>query len=368
MQSRDYTSKIISRLPFWFAMKKKSKESTGRSFLKAIGLEMEELFATLDYMYEQISIETIDPEMISGCYKSILPETVSLPLTLAEGDGVTVHEIKSLRDFYNYKSNIHLYEALKDIDGYYLDSERKILYSRKDYLILEVTDSEGKKLNINLREHQVWNYFDEFGLLLNTPRLKNEENLEYLERLKDVFRNPSSSTEEGLLNGLARELGCRVNKTLDDPSKDIVLEESGVNVQSISINGVPMSKDKIVMNAEENVVVLGSDIQGPVEISYIHSIEMHRFSDYTSHEDQSFENELFYTNGRATPLLKEYAKSINEKCPIMWNYARWDESYWIQNTGEFGYIPSVYDASIEGFRETAEPVVNEFVTEKSVVI
>lgn len=367
MQNKDYTSKIISRLPFWFAMKKKSSESIGKSFLKVIGLELEELFSTLDYMYEQISINMIDTEMISGCYKAILPETISLPLSFVEGDGYTVHEIKNLRDFYNYKSNIHLYESLKDIDAYFLDAQRRILYSRKDYLILEVTDTQNKKTQISLQKHKVWNYFDEFGLLLNVPRLEDEENLPYLERLKDVFKNPSSSSEQGFLNGLARELGCRVNKIIADRAKDFVLREPFININTVRIDGELVPKERIVRNTEGEIVLLGEG-SGAAEVSYVHSIATHSFTDYTESEDIKFENELFYSNGKATPLLKEYARTINEACPIMWNYARWDESYWIGDTNVFGYVPNLHDASIEGFRDKSEAIIGEFVAGKSTVV
>jgi hypothetical protein len=53
----------------------------------------------------------------------------------------------------------------------------------------------------------VWNQFDEHGLVVGLPRLKKEKNSEYSRRIKDVFVNRSNSAYRGLINGITRELG-----------------------------------------------------------------------------------------------------------------------------------------------------------------
>ena len=55
--------------------------------------------------------------------------------------------------------------------------------------------------------HQVWNELDEFGLLLDLPRIEGERNPSYKQRLFDVFVNRASSSYRGLINGITRELG-----------------------------------------------------------------------------------------------------------------------------------------------------------------
>ena len=55
--------------------------------------------------------------------------------------------------------------------------------------------------------YNVWNCFDEFGLLLGLPRIPGEYNREYQERLTDVYTNPANSTYQGLIYGVSRELG-----------------------------------------------------------------------------------------------------------------------------------------------------------------
>ncbi len=63
-------------------------------------------------------------------------------------------------------------------------------------------------------QHQVFNHYDRFGLLLGLPRLESERNPEYKERLMDVFVHRSNSTYLGLINGITRELGLELYQPL----------------------------------------------------------------------------------------------------------------------------------------------------------
>lgn len=51
------------------------------------------------------------------------------------------------------------------------------------------------------------NEFDYMGMLVGLSRLPGERNATYRERLWDVYVNQASSAEEGLINGISRELG-----------------------------------------------------------------------------------------------------------------------------------------------------------------
>jgi hypothetical protein len=62
--------------------------------------------------------------------------------------------------------------------------------------------------------HYIFNEFDSQGLLLGTPRIENEPNTVYKQRLLDVFVNRASSTYQGIINGVTRELGLSIVDTL----------------------------------------------------------------------------------------------------------------------------------------------------------
>lgn len=60
--------------------------------------------------------------------------------------------------------------------------------------------------------HPVFNELDKFGLLLGLPRLEEERNAEYKQRLLDVMVNRAGSTYRGLINGITRELGLKIRE------------------------------------------------------------------------------------------------------------------------------------------------------------
>lgn len=79
----------------------------------------------------------------------------------------------------------------------------------------------------------VYNEFDKQGLLLGLPRLSEERNPEYKQRLMDVFVHRASSVYKGLINGITRELGlsiipCMSIVPVKDSDGDSLLTNPGV--------------------------------------------------------------------------------------------------------------------------------------------
>ena len=60
------------------------------------------------------------------------------------------------------------------------------------------------------RAKNVFNQFDEHGLLLSLPRIRNEKNDLYKRRILDTFVHIANSTYQGLINGITRELGLTI--------------------------------------------------------------------------------------------------------------------------------------------------------------
>ena len=67
--------------------------------------------------------------------------------------------------------------------------------------------SSGTYIPEFYRSNLKQNPFDNFGFLLDLPRLPDESNADYRARLLTVFPFRANSTYAGLLNGIARELG-----------------------------------------------------------------------------------------------------------------------------------------------------------------
>lgn len=53
------------------------------------------------------------------------------------------------------------------------------------------------------------NAFDYFGMVLGLSRIQGEKNADYRKRLWDVYVRRAGATQEGLINGISRELGLK---------------------------------------------------------------------------------------------------------------------------------------------------------------
>ena len=70
----------------------------------------------------------------------------------------------------------------------------------------------------------IFNTFDEHGVLLGLERLRGEKNRDYKQRLMDVGVNRANSTYAGLINGLNRELGLTTYDTIEVLVSGVIAE------------------------------------------------------------------------------------------------------------------------------------------------
>ena len=156
--------------------------------------------------------------------------------------------------------------------------------SNPDYATIELIFQEPEA-------HNIWNHFDEFGLLLGLDRIPGEKNKQFKARLIDVYTNPANSTLSGLEYGISRELGVNPDK--------IRIEELG----------------KLM--------------------------------------DSNYNNNMLNSEGHALGTrLEDYAKEVHDNNPIFFGNIIADESYWdgIDEETEDGYsyLPHIWDPSASG--------------------
>lgn len=344
-------------LPHWFKERKGSADSIGARFLNIAGLKLDDLRYTIEYAYKQCYIETADINQCDFCYKAIIPmpEDVS-KITQVYAYGAPLIRAKTLKQFFG------IHETIRDkgfnyLESYWIDIKRNIIYVRQKFNVDAAYENgyiefeiDGKKYKQELVPHQVWNFFDEFGLLLCTPRIPEEPNEHYKERLLDVFRNPANASREGLINGIARELDLRTNLTWRPPSVDLELVDSMVVLNSIKVDEEYIDL-KDVYITESNTVLLKArkTKQAACEVSYVHGLEMHKL---WNHDDMKLQNEIFTIDYKPKAALIHYIEILDSECPIFWNSFHWNEHYWNPNDNDvtgYGTIPSLYDGSIRGF-------------------
>ena len=74
-------------------------------------------------------------------------------------------------------------------------------------------------------------------------------------------------------------------------------------------------------------------------------------------DDFKLKNELLTLDYEVLPLFNYYVKLIQSQSSIEWGRFRWDEGLWTtktESTFSEGCIPSLYDASIAGFKNYKE--------------
>jgi hypothetical protein len=138
--------------------------------------------------------------------------------------------------------------------------------------------------------YNIWNCFDEFGLVLGLSRLPGETNRDYKTRLLGVYTNPANSTSTGLRYGIARELGI--------PTSDVTIERL-------------------------------SDLMDP---------------DYAGN--------LLNSEGHALGTkLEDYADEVYENNPVFIGNVINDESYWDgvdEESNGYSFLPHIWDPKASG--------------------
>ena len=360
----NHTETLLNKLPYWFKMRKESKNSLGADYLNISGINLDDALYTIEYAYKQCYIDTVDLKQTDFCYKAIIP----MPNSVYNIDGVFANnnglkEAKNLKEFFGI--DIHNVEdkELRSFEYYYVDYKRNIIYVRKKFNA-DAVNNDGKigikykgqdwPEQVPLMPHQVWNFLDEIGALVSCPRLPEEPNIEYKLRIQDVFKNPANASKNGLINGIGRELATRRILYWEDKERDLELNDPMIVLNSIKVDGEYYPQEYIYFTAIGTVLlkptddVINSDKE--LEVSYVYGLEMHQL---WNTDDIKLRNELFTVEGKPKAKLKQYIDILNSDSPIFWDYFHWNEHYWDQNKDDVsgvGYIPNLYDGSIRGFK------------------
>lgn len=357
----DYTNILVQKLPYWFKMKKDPYNSIGPAFLNAFGLELEDVRYILEYAYNQTRIEDADVNYLDRAYKIVLPGNIDIEdIKSVSTNHFVLDRVYDLITFFDITYDIPNREHAYNQNIYFYDKKRHSIFIKQQYDVcnhfpngkLTVHTSE-EHIEFHVKHHKVWNFFDEFGLLLDCYRLEGETNLNYKKRLLDVFTNIGGSNRDGLLNALARELNIRENVIWKDCSKDLVLKDQMIVANKIQVEGSYLPLDDIFIN-EYNQIVLKGDYElvgVSKKVTYVHGIEMHEMC---NKDDKKTNYEFFYSDKKPKKVLIDYVRKMHDDMPIIWGKFRWDSAYWDVNDEQIGglaFIPSFYDASIKGFEK-----------------
>lgn len=358
------TKRMLDKLPYWWKIKKNPGATTGAPFLNVIGMELDEARHILDYALQQIRLYSADIRQADICYQAELPRTISegMNIQLVTEEGIHLLPARTLVQFFaGFSVTLVENPELLLQHPYYIDYELKTLYVRYPYnagsdypegkISLIIHDNQGSVLvnePLRLYLHHVWNFFDEFGLILDCPRIYGEVNVSYKDRLLDVMRFPGGAHPEGMINNIARGLMLKFKQTWYDAGEDLVIARPHVAIHSLRVDDKPVTGTR---DEHGRVIIKGSleDKGARRVVTFAAAVEPKLLWDRS---DSEFMKSLFVPDGDATARLKHYVKYIKDRVPIEWGQFKWNQGVWDPHspaTSGVACIPSFCDASVRGW-------------------
>lgn len=348
-----FTQRFADEYPVWTIAQTKV-DSNVQALLNAFGIELEEVEEFLYWAMRNASIMNADVSQISFAYEydygmyDTLGYSSDLKI-IEQQNGTTLKPIRHIKDFMQNK--LH--------GGYLIDRAKRVILTRIDYgALLFINEKDDNEEMVTPRIHQIWNSFDELGMLLNVPRLPEEINNEaYKERILDVFRYPANATKMGILNGIALETGKRHRYIWQDDRKDFLIKfadsKEAVNFNanriieaSLHVNHEPIDPTMYTKRDDGSYLIHRRGFGESHVVTFLTDGLLYELHDK---EDPAFYPLLFNADGSATRRLYYWKEQIELLSPIFWGQISWDKHYWdtINTEGNgLGFIPHMYDSDI----------------------
>lgn len=363
MQERfsEITKTLQSKMPTWSSIRY-DKTTVGARLLNVFGLQFEDIRDYLQYALDNYHVTTADEHQIDVIYKARIPKSIRETMkVIVHGSDRQLTKMDSLKMFYEGIDNRSL--ERKEVyypNPFFIDWERHIIYTRYSYspsenfpegkISIRIMQDDKFLFEHDLRQeiHHVWNFFDEFGLLVGINRIYGERNKEYKRRILDVFLHKPNSSYVGMINSISSELDLR--KTIHREvgvGEEYTLEYTNVATPSIRLNRdvFPAAYEVSKEDNEVTVDVSNQYNEGDIaRIDFVSGLTLHEFH---NQRDSIFQSDLYDVEGVGTPMLKYYIEVIKQRVPTMWNEFIWNESFWNiadEKMSGYGVIPTFKDA------------------------
>lgn len=351
---------IRERLPSWWKMRYQD-DAAGAILIEAIGKVLDEAGRVVAAARSERHLEKADLRQPAFCYCASLPRICLDPNYTSEyftDDGRRLNIASTVADFLNAPLPSLTSPELYQHDWGYIDQEKGLFYVLFPYgageeypygfVDARVSNKQGEVVattRLALKPLKLWNTFDEFGALLALKRLPGEDNAAYRGRLRTVCRLPAGAHRRGLIAGVARELGLLREYTWPDGGFDFVVPHYYINLETLLVDGRPPDEQDWYRAINSQIVLRGKpEHQGKVRtVTYAYGIELHELGD----DEDEYVRGLFDEDGFPTPELIALKEEIDRTAPVKWGYFIWGDAFW--DSGGDGFIPNMYDASVQGF-------------------
>ena len=233
-----------------------------------------------------------------------------------------------------------------NFDYLIFDDTNQTFFFREQY-----TDLIIGGITYSAQFFSVWNWFDEFGLMLDTPRLTGEFNQDYQERLEQVFQFRANSAAQGYINGTTRELGLDYWGYYPSGDYPTNIFSDG-NLPS----GIPIYLSGVYPSGVQNIAEINALYDPPFYSGVVSSgnIPTATFVDYTQEIMQTFP--ILWGSGTGDPYgfiwdLSPFDGGLNNATQVPDFFALMPSgipSIWFQSGVQ---DPTIEDVDIRFFRD-----------------
>jgi hypothetical protein len=297
----DRTGVILDMFPEWMEMRELDYEpatpalatpnSLAGSFINALAGEwLDDLTQELKYQRLQQYIDTANTGQAAWIYGSFdVPDYI----WSIKGDGEELINTVSQQDFYALTPDEH---------GYWWSQEKNAVYTQYEYASLTINNEVIPQIPVH-----VWNWFDEFGLIVDLKRLHLEPNLNFKHRILDVYKNKPGVGVAAFKLALRRELDLWR------------LEGATPNIDHYSLGSAGATPDSNFAGATPDVIEI---------------FDLEKHPDYVT------------PDGLPKDKFKALVDYLANKYPVTWGYFKWDDAIWDVGGGRhegFAVMPYAYD-------------------------
>ena len=222
LNSKQATELALQDFPRWMDIKKRSN-SIGRKLLESI-------------YQEQDNIKLAYEEFIKSFFlKTYNGKEDTIPCHVLLGNIGKIERKDKLEILLNF--------PVTENPKVFLDDPKHMILLQDVYVILDPSMTtkrtldyvyNNNKYSLTLKEHDLWNIFDEFALFSSLERFPNESNSELVKRIYAQYKTPPSSPARGIKNAIINSV-----KNYDSLDEDeIIIEEpNGANMYELLDNG-----------------------------------------------------------------------------------------------------------------------------------
>lgn len=329
--------RMAGHFPHWSKIRR-DPNSLGRRFIGGYAPLIDDGQRLLDEMLASLFLQTLDDRQITEVDAALLPKSADLnrPFSIYVGE-IRPAIISRLKDFYTSTGPAAFIEH-ETRSVYLRNAPGKIAFSQ-----------DGKIEWLERFKHQVWNDFDEFGLLLGLPRIPGESNADYRKRMMTVGQVPPGASEERLIADWSRRLGLIIEAEWNDDRVPFEVENALPYACFVDGRLYP------ARDTGTGALLLPSPnsegrSRAVIALSRITSAPL-----WDRDNRPWLATRLYDPWGEGTKEYYAIVQDIAQRAPLLWGEIKADEALWEAGQaveGGLGSVPARMDPDLSIWRST----------------